>query len=288
MTMKPDFQTIHSAGVDLNVAIFGEGPAVVCLHGFPDSWFLWRHQVDALVSAGYRVIALDQRGFGASSKPVEVEAYAIDLLVGDVVAVMDSLDLENAHVLCHDWGANVGWYLAHRHPERVNRFIPVGSGHPIFSRTIEGMEKAWYILLFQFEGVAEEMMARDNFSLFRQLVRHHDECGKWIEDLSRPNALRAAMNWYRANYSPQNGLVMPSVGSIQSATMGVFGLDDVFLQEMRMIGSKNAVEGFWRYERVTGAGHWVQLDRPGYFNALLLDFLRQDLPEAKGSAGPGT
>tara|TARA_R110002020_G_scaffold475295_2_gene709469 strand:- start:26033 stop:26887 length:855 start_codon:yes stop_codon:yes gene_type:complete len=278
MTLDPKFETVRSDGVDLNVAVFGQGPAVVCLHGFPDSWYLWRRQVAALVDAGYSVVALDQRGFGASDKPFEIEAYGISFLVGDVVRVMDSLDIPKAHVVCHDWGANVGWYLAHLHPERVDRFIPVASGHPLFSRTIEGMEMAWYVLLFQFEDVAEEMMSRDNFNLFRQLVRHHNECEKWVEDLVRPNALRAAMNWYRANYTLKNGLTLPPVGNIQSPTMGVFGIDDVFLQEMRMIGSKNAVDGFWRYERVTGAGHWVQLDRPDYFNGLLISFLREELP----------
>lgn len=276
--MPNDFEAhqrqVKVGGGTLNLVDHGTGEAVLFLHGFPDDWRLWRHQMAALSDAGYRVIALDQRGFGKSHKPQDVAEYEMPNLVADAVGVLDCLGVEKAHVVCHDWGANVGWAMASHHPERVARFVPIASGHPTFARTIEGNEKSWYVFLFQFEGVAEELLARDNFSLFRQLVRNHPECRRWIDLLKQPGALTGAMNWYRANYSPKNRFVLPmQVGEIQAPAMGIFGLDDVLLQEIRMIGSDKFTRGGWRYERVTDAGHWVQLDQPDYINWLILDFL---------------
>ncbi|WP_347309873.1 alpha/beta fold hydrolase [Defluviimonas sp. SAOS-178_SWC] len=263
-------------GIQLNlVDSGGDGPAVMFLHGFPDGWELWRHQMQALVSAGYRVIAYDQRGFGDSDKPQEVDAYLMQTLVADAVGVMEHAGVRKAHVICHDWGANVGWALASAHPDRVDRLVPISSGHPKFNRTIEGNEKSWYVFFFQFAGVAEEAMAANNFSLFRQLVRNHPESKHWIADLARPGALTAAMNWYRANYSPLNGFKLPmEVGRVKGPVLGIFGKNDVLLQEIRMLGSDKWVEGEWRYERVEEAGHWVPLDQPDHVNWLILDFLQ--------------
>lgn len=261
-------------GGEINYVDFGSGPAVVFLHGFPDGWRLWRHQMETLADAGYRVIAMDQRGFGDSHKPAETSAYEMQLLVGDVLGLMDHAGVEQADIVCHDWGANVGWALASSQPGRVRRFVPIASGHPKFARTIEGFEKSWYVFVFQFEGVAENLLSRDSFAVFRQLVRNHPETPRWIADLERPGALTAAMNWYRANYSPSRGFALPmDVGSVSAPTMGIFGVDDVLLQELRMITSSQHTTGGWRYERVSGAGHWVQLDDPDYVNWLLLDFL---------------
>lgn len=262
-------------GGQLNVVDVGEGPVVLFLHGFPDGWSLWRHQMTALLAAGFRVLAFDQRGFGDSHKPLAVEAYAMQQLVADAVALLDALSIDKVHLVCHDWGANVGWALASHHPERVEKFVPIASGHPKFNRTIEGHEKSWYVYLFQFEGIAETLLSRDNFALFRQLVRNHPETLRWIADLERPGALTAAMNWYRANYSPANGFALPmDIGDIQAPALGIFGKDDVLLQEIRMIGSDKYAKGGWQYERVSDAGHWVQLDQPDYVNWLLLNFLK--------------
>lgn len=99
----------------------GSGPAVLLLHGFPDSAHLWRHQIPALRGAGFRVIAPDQRGFGGTDKPQDKEAYTIEQVLGDVVALLDQLELERVRLVSHDWGAAVGWSLAALHPERVEQ-----------------------------------------------------------------------------------------------------------------------------------------------------------------------
>jgi pimeloyl-ACP methyl ester carboxylesterase len=145
---------IRGDGVDLAVLDDGEGVAVLLLHGFPDSSQLWRHQISALVGAGMRAIAPDLRGFGESERPEGVEEYAIARSVADMVAVLDALGVERAHVVGHDWGAGLAWALAAYVPARVERLVVMSVGHPNTLRrpSIAQREKGWYQLLFQFTG----------------------------------------------------------------------------------------------------------------------------------------
>src|SRR5262249_18614619 len=143
---------------------------VLLLHGFPDSWHLWRHQIDALAGAGHRVVAPDLRGFGETDKPEGVDAYSITrAALGDVTALMDTLDLERAAVVGHDFGGALGWVVAMLAPERVTRLVAVSSGHPV-AYTDAGLRQkqlSWYTLWFQFPGVAEEVLPRDDWAFFR-------------------------------------------------------------------------------------------------------------------------
>jgi pimeloyl-ACP methyl ester carboxylesterase len=148
---------IRGDGITLAVLDEGTGPAVLLIHGFPDSSHVWRHQVPALVGAGLRVIAPDPRGFGESDKPEAVEDYAVSRSRADMIAVLDALGLRRAHVVGHDWGAGVAWMLAALTPDRVERLVVMSVGHPNELRepSIEQRQKHWYQLLFQFSNVAE-------------------------------------------------------------------------------------------------------------------------------------
>jgi len=117
-------------GVGIEYEVTGDGRPVVLLHGFPDSGRLWRHQVPALADAGFKVIVPDLRGYGRSDKPAEVAAYTMDLLVGDVLAVLGDAGAERAHVVGHDWGAGVAWATALMAAERVERLVAMSVGHP--------------------------------------------------------------------------------------------------------------------------------------------------------------
>jgi pimeloyl-ACP methyl ester carboxylesterase len=130
-------------GLVLAVLDQGEGQPVVFLHGFPDSSYLWRHQLPALVDAGFRVIAPDLRGFGGSEKPEHVGDYALTHSLRDVVAVLDALEIQRAHVVGHDWGAVVAWLMAAFAPERVERLVAMSVGHPnaLRERSIEQRER---------------------------------------------------------------------------------------------------------------------------------------------------
>jgi pimeloyl-ACP methyl ester carboxylesterase len=267
---------LEGDGVMLAVLDEGSGPAVLLLHGFPDSFLLWRNQVPALVDAGRRVIAPDLRGFGESDRPEAVEAYAIRRSVADMVAVLDALGVERADVVGHDWGAGLAWALAAFVPERVERLVVMSVGHPNTLRqpSIAQREKAWYQLLFQFTGVSEELIRRDDWKLFREMVGDAVDRERYVADLSRPGALTAGLNWYRANATPAQELARTRpFPAVDVPTMGIWSSGDNFLTEDGMLGSGEHVTGSWRYERIEGAGHWLQLDAPTQVNALLLEFL---------------
>jgi pimeloyl-ACP methyl ester carboxylesterase len=267
---------VAADGVTLAVLDEGEGTPVLLLHGFPDSSRLWRHQIPALVGAGLRAIAPDLRGFGESDKPEDVEAYAVRHSVADLVAILDELGLERAHVVGHDWGAGVAWALAAFVPARVDRLVVMSVGHPNTLRepSLEQREKGWYQLLFQFPGVAEEFVRRDDWRLFRAMLRGDGDTDRYVADLARPGALTAALNWYRANAAPAQELERTRpFPSVAAPTMGLWSTGDNYLTEESMLGSAAHVTGAWRYERIEGASHWLQLDAPDRVNELLVEFL---------------
>jgi pimeloyl-ACP methyl ester carboxylesterase len=266
---------VQGDGVGLDVLDEGEGRPVLLVHGFPDSSHLWRGQVGALTAAGLRAIVPDMRGFGASDKPDAVEAYRLTRAVADLVAVLDALGVDRAGVVGHDWGAAVAWLLAALHPDRVERLVAMSVGHPAArARSVEDREKAWYQLLFQFEGVAEELLARDDWALFREWLRDDGDVERYVADLGRPGALTAGLNWYRANLHPARELeARPAVPKVAAPTLGMWSTGDNYLREPPMLRSADHVTGGWRYERIEGASHWMQLDATEQVNVLLLDFL---------------
>ena len=266
---------VDSSGVQLDVQIEGAGKPVVLLHGFPDSKRLWARQVPALVDAGFQVIVPDQRGYGASDKPAEVDAYAIPFLAIDVTAILDALSIERAHIVGHDWGAAVAWATASFAPERVDHWshCQLGIRAPSAVRAVTQREKSWYMLLFQFAGVAEHWLS--------------DETGAGCANgrsipmsrLSSPTSNATAhsppdLNWYRANITPEAFVGPPmELPPIQAPAMGVWSSGDFALTETQMIGSAKFCTNGFRYERIEGPGHWMQIETPDKVNALLLDFL---------------
>jgi pimeloyl-ACP methyl ester carboxylesterase len=269
-------QRVAGDGVELAVHETGDGQPVLLVHGFPDSSHLWRHQVAPLVDAGMRVVAPDLRGFGESDRPEAVEDYGLMRSVADMLAVLDALGIDRAHVVGHDFGTVVAWLLAATAPARVERLVAMSVGHPATRqrRTIQQREKAWYQLLFQFTGVAEELLTRDDWKLFRAVLRENGDIDRYVVDLARPGALTAGLNWYRANLAPHLELQeRPPVPSVVAPTLGLWSTGDVFLTEDGMRHSAEYVTGPWRYERIEDASHWMQLDAPERVNELLVSFL---------------
>src|SRR3954462_10400767 len=261
--------------VEVHAGGGGEAPPVLLVHGFPDSSHLWRHQVEALTGAGLRTIVPDMRGFGASDKPAAVEDSRLTRAVADLVAILDALDIETASVVGHDWGAAVAWIFAAIHRDRVERLVAMSVGHPAAqTRTIADREKAWYMLLFQFEDVAEELLRRDDWKLLREWLREDGDVDRYIRDLSRPGALTAGLSWYRARLHPKRQLEpRPQLPPIRAPTLGLWSSKDHYLNEQPMIDSGDHVSAPFRYERVEDASHWMQLDATEHVNALLLEFL---------------
>ena len=273
---------IEINGLSFSVIVEGPeaGAPVVLLHGWPDSSRVWRHQVRALTEAGYRVVAPDLRGFGDSDRPEGTAAYRARLLCGDILGILDALGIGRAAVVGHDWGAALAWMLASVFaPDRVDRLAVLSAGHPEALRTAGPRQRqlSWYVLLFQFEGVAERWLSMDgwaNFSEFCGGADGYADVEAAIAGLSRPGALTASLEWYRANWTAES-LVAPPLGlpPVTSPTLGVWGTADLALTEEVMTASAAYVKGPWRYERFDGCGHWLQLDAPDRLNALLVDFL---------------
>ncbi|HEX3921467.1 MAG TPA: alpha/beta fold hydrolase [Streptosporangiaceae bacterium] len=271
-------------GVGIAYEVSGEGRPVVLLHGFPDSGRLWRHQVTALSAAGFRVIVPDLRGYGRSGKPEAVEAYSLPLLAGDVLAVLADLGIERAHVVGHDWGAALAWGLGSLVPDKVDHLAVLSVGHPAtFLRTYQQREKSWYMLLFQFPGVAERWLADEDWANFRAWARHPDT-GQVIADLEANGSLTPGLNYYRANVAPDTWIGPPlALPPVTAPTMGVWSSGDMALTETQMTDSAQNVTGPWRYERLDGPGHWMQLEAPDRVSELLLDFLPGHTEEREGA-----
>ncbi|WP_336921377.1 alpha/beta fold hydrolase [Aquipuribacter sp. SD81] len=271
------------------------GPAVLLLHGFPDSRRLWRHQVRALADAGHRVVAPDLRGFGDTDAPDRVGAYRLGLVVDDVLAVLDALGLDRVVVVGHDWGSLVAWRLAAAHPERVRALVAVSVGHP-GARAAGGPAQLWrglYVLAFLVPGLAERLLPWRGWWLWRALAwrgaRPADEpdLARQVADLSRPGRLAAGLAWYRANATPGRrrrragsaavGAQGPGVrrGVVDRPVMGVWSDRDPALTERQMTASARFVTGPWRYETLVGVDHWVPVRAPSALDALLLGFLEQ-------------
>jgi pimeloyl-ACP methyl ester carboxylesterase len=269
---------VHGTGLDVQVS--GDGPPVLLLHGFPDSGRLWRHQVGPLTAAGFRVVVPDLRGYGGSDKPDEVGAYAMTALAADVLGILDELGIDRAHVVGHDWGAALAWGLAAVVPDRVDHLVVLSVGHPMAFRDagLAQREKSWYMLLFQFSGVAEEWLSADGWANFRMWARHPDADGV-IRDLETNGSLTPGLAYYRANVAPETW-IRPArdLPAVRAPTMGVWSSGDIALTERQMLDSAAHVTGRWRYERLDGVGHWIPLEAPDALNTLLLDFLPAPRP----------
>ena len=201
------------AGVRLHAVAAGpkQGPLLILLHGFPEFWYGWRKQIGPLSAAGYRVLALDQRGYNLSSKPPEIGDYALSELVADVISVADQLGCEQFYLCGHDWGAAVAWMVALLYPQRVRKLAIINVPHPaVMLRKLRShpgqMMRSWYIAFFQLSWLPEEMFSADDFamgvrSLSSSSLRGfftEEDMGRYRAAWSRPGALTAMINWYRA------------------------------------------------------------------------------------------
>lgn len=278
--MTAEYQRLQVNGIWMNVLIAGTGRDVLLVHGYPDDHRVWRNQVPALVAAGFRVIAPDTRGCGDSEISPGRRDYRVENLVQDLVALLDALGIERLAVVAHDWGAGICWQLAIRHPERVERYVALSTGHPSAYRRggLEQKLKGYYTFLFQVPGLAEVVLRAGRWWGFRRITGYAEESSQWIARQSRPGRLRAGLNYYRANWRI---FVAGTAAAARVPVMGTWSSGDRFLAERQMLDSANFVDGPFRYERIEGANHWLQLSGADRFNQLLLDYLKSDPMEGR-------
>lgn len=280
-----EHRTAHLPGVRLHVVEAGRGPLVILLHGFPEAWFAWQHQIPALARAGFRVLAPDMRGYNLSSKPKGVDAYRIEHLVADVADLVRWAGAERATVVGHDWGANVAWHFAMQRGELLDRLAILNVPHPARMpgalRKPAQLFRSSYMFFFQVPRLAEAaFLALDAAPLRKVLATDPVRKGAFTpEDIERyvaaakqPGALTGGMNYYRAAFRQPKEQARPRV--IEAPVLVIWGEQDRFLGK-ELADPPGCLVPDVRVARLPDASHWVQNDRPERVNQLLLEFLRE-------------
>ncbi len=276
---------IDLRGLRLHVAEAGpaDGPPTILLHGFPEFWFGWRHQIAPLTGSGLRLLIPDQRGYGLSDRPKGIAAYHLDRLAQDVIALADACGLARFNLVGHDWGGLVAFWVASFHPERVERLAALNACHPgVFGpylRRHPGQAlRSAYAGFFQLPLLPERLLSARRGHLLRALMRGSSRAGTFSEaDLDRyarewlrPGAVTAMLNWYRALARLPRERHPPKIAA---PTLILWGERDQALQTGLAEASLALCEQ-GRLERFPQATHWVQHDAPDAVNAALIAFLR--------------
>jgi len=277
--VKPELAFLDVGQVRLHVAMYGEGPPVVLLHGFPEYWYSWRHQMRALAAAGYRAIAPDMRGYHLSDKPRGIAQYRVELLAADVVGLIRALNYDKVHLVAHDWGGVVAFYVAGLYPERVEKLVIMNAPHPtIYSRALRGpaqRAKSRYVFAFQVPFLPEWSVRRKDFmrKVLRGWAVQPDaftdlDIARFEEALALPGAATGAINYYRAALRYPS----PTIPPILAPALVIWGEQDRALGAELLEGLDHHVPRV-RIHRLPDASHWVQQDCPEETNAALIGFL---------------
>ena len=265
---------IRANGLDFDALTAGpeDGELVLLLHGFPQPASCWSRQLTALANAGYRVVAPNQRGYSPRARPRDTSSYSIDNLVRDALAFVGD---DRFHVVGHDWGGAIGWALASNHPDRVRSLTVVSTPHPraMLDALPRGQVlRSLYIGFFQLPRVPELMLSAGNGWVFERMLTRSglsaDEVAETVEHMQGPGALRAALNWYRANArSPLN------IGRVTVPTLYVWSTKDPALGRAAAEATRKYVTGPYRFEVLEGVSHWVMDEASEDLNRLLLAHL---------------
>ncbi|MBL9173831.1 MAG: alpha/beta hydrolase [Verrucomicrobiales bacterium] len=262
-----------SGDVRIHYVTQGTGPLLVLIHGFPDYWYSWRNQIPAL-ARHFQVVAMDQRGFNLSGQPTGVSQYSMDLLVGDVAAVIRHFGKARAGVVGHDWGGAVAWQFAMRHPEMTDRLVVLNLPHPAgFLRELatnpRQQSNSAYARHFQQPDAAASLSA--------------EQLASWLPDTGsrsnyvaafRRSSLEGMLNFYKANY-PREPYTLPTqpFPKVQCPVLLFHGLKDTALLSDALSGTWNWVDRDLTLVTIPDASHWVHLDAPDRVTRTLLCWL---------------
>jgi epoxide hydrolase 4 len=293
-------------GIRLHYAESGSGDdLVILLHGFPEFWYSWRHQLAAL-GKSYHVVAPDMRGYNLSDKPSQVKDYRVELLVDDVIGLIRHFGAEKAAIVGHDWGAGVAWAVAQQHPELVSKLAVLQVPPAAVWRaniTLRQLMRSWYMFFFQLPGIPEWAIGRKGFAsldrVFKETVARKGSFSDsdieiYKNALRQPGSLSGAVNYYRANVrrlmSQRNTAAsqasdsdpqetehgrfrLGQSGSIRVPTLFIFGEQDFAILPATVREVGKYIDAPYREVRIADSGHWVQNEAASEVNAALLDFL---------------
>ncbi|HJQ84630.1 MAG TPA: alpha/beta hydrolase [Candidatus Binatia bacterium] len=316
-----EHRMVETNGIRLHCAVDGAGPLVVLLHGFPESWYSWRHQIAALAPS-FRVVAPDLRGYNQSDKPAGVAAYALSELVADVRGLIEAFGEREAVIVGHDWGGGVAWTFAMEEPAMTRRLVIMNCPHPaIFQQQLRAngrqLARSWYMFFFQIPWLPERLLglfgARAIAGAMRRSTVRQDafsteDLEQFREAASQPGALRGALNYYRAAFrSPESQASWPEWmrrfvhgdretpavrtrledwPKVTAPTLVVWAENDVALGKELTLGMEALVAAPLEIKYIPLCGHWVQQEQPTLVNDYLLDFLRDLSPAAQPASSP--
>ncbi|GAO47597.1 hypothetical protein G7K_1798-t2 [Saitoella complicata NRRL Y-17804] len=262
-------------GQKLHVVIAGPEDAkdtILLIHGFPECWYMWRTTMPWLVEQGYRVCAVNMRGYALSSKPEGFKAYEVQHLVNDMVAVVDYLNTPRTHVVAHDWGGIVAWTLLHQHPTRIQSLTIINSPHPLCFRrntTPSQLLRSWYIYSFQPPYLAEKLMVDYSFDF----VEDKDARLVYRSNVTDEGTLTAMVNYYRA-FARGREIRLPELGvngQRVPPVMVIWGENDTALGlKESLAGVEKSVEGV-QVRQVKGRSHWIVEEEDGRYVKEVLD-----------------
>jgi epoxide hydrolase 4 len=289
MSEKIKFDFAQVGGVRLHYATAGTGARlVVLLHGFPEFWYSWRHQIEAL-SDEYTVVAPDMRGYNLSDKPAKVSDYAMGNLVDDVTNLIRHFGRENAAVIGHDWGAGIAWAVAQTQPESVWKLGALQVPPMAVWRKNQTLRQAlasWYMLFFQIPRLPEWLLSMNDYAMLDNGLRNTTvekgvftdaEIAEYKKAWSEPDALTAGINYYRANFVP---LFLteskPLSQKITVPTLFIYGEKDHAVLPETVKGVGEMVDAPYEEFRIPTAAHWVQQEASEAVTDILREFLKDE------------
>lgn len=261
----------------------GEG-LVLLLHGFPEFWYSWRHQIEAL-SDQYTVVAPDLRGYNLSDKPPDRSDYEIGHLVSDIVGLIHHFGRDKAAVIGHDWGASIAWAVAAMRPEMLWKLgalqvPPI----PVWKRNQSAKQflASWYMFFFQLPFLPELRLRFNNYTGLADALRTstvepnifgEEEISHYVASWSQPGATTAMLNYYRANILKRLFSMGEPPSRIQVPTLFIYGERDTAILPATVLGVGDMVDGPYTEHRIQGAGHWVQQEAADEVTAVIQRFL---------------
>lgn len=281
----------------------GSGPVVLCVHGFPDCARSYRAQLPVLAAAGYRAISVSPRGYEPDSIPANGD-YSLETIATDVLAIIDQLGEEQVHLVGHDWGAAIAYTVAGMAPQRLHSLTAMAVPHPYrfltdILRQPKQLRLSWYMLFFQLRGVADRIVARNDYQFIRMLWRQWspgweppaDELRAVIDTLRRPGVTRAALGYYRAALDPRS-LPLTAAAREQAQfqvpvpTLALTGERDGCI-DTRAFKAMMREEDFpagLQVKQIARAGHFPHQEQPDEVNRLLLEWFEKKLPNEHENA----
>ena len=276
---------IEANGLTFEVAEAGEGEHLaLCLHGFPELHYSWRHQIPLLAKKGYRVWAPNLRGYGATDRPQGIGAYRLNVLEQDIAALIDASGATSVTLIAHDWGALIAWHFAIRKVRPLARLVIMNVPHPKCAqrelKRWRQLKKSWYIFAFQVPRLFDWLLARDGAASMERIFQGSavnaerfdaETVRPYREAAARPGATSAMLNYYRALLRYPDARQIGD-GQVNVPTLVVWGEQDVAIDIHVLDGMDDYVPDL-AVERLPDASHWVQQDAPDAVNAILDDWL---------------